>query len=164
MTRNRPLRSGAKPAEHLALAVPHSLLLTLPSNKKDTSMRTTWKWACFALLGLAGCDSLTPLSADLGQAGNQPTLEATLASVDGVGQRITFTGTADRPLPAEWSTARSLKLAVSGTQLSLTAAGASFAGLLPAQAGALIARPDIATPHLFVVNGEHAMVAKVVFK
>ncbi|MEB3187274.1 MAG: hypothetical protein VKP72_07535 [bacterium] len=164
MTRNPMLHSRAKPATVEALAIPDTSLPTPPLNKKDIPMRTPWKWACLALLGLAGCDSITPLTADLGQAGTPPTVEATLGTVAGVGQSLTFTATADRPLPAEWSTARTLKMAMSGTMLSLTAAGNSFVAVLPSQAGALIARPDLATPHLFTVNGEHAMVAKVVFK
>ena len=127
-------------------------------------MRTPWMWAGLALVSLAGCDSITPLSADLGQGGQQPTLEATLGVVPTVGQSITFAGTEARPLPTEWNSARTIKMAIAGTQLSLAAAGDTYVATLPAQAGTLIARSAVETPVLFTLNGENSMVAKVVFK
>lgn len=116
-----------------------------------------------SLLALAGCDSSTPLRADLGIAGDPPAMDAALAGVPGA-QMITFTAPAGGAFPDDWNRAQTVRvmLGVTSSPLSKTPAGL-VAGVPPTM---IFAKPldDRAIQMTFVIDGDHTSVARVTFK
>lgn len=117
-----------------------------------------------AVLALAGCDSGLSYKADLGQrdANQVPSVTATetsLVSASGQALSLRFSR------PAEWQSAQSVKVLISGVAYPLTATGSPTV-LVTTVPNTPPQRPmnsDQATMS-FVINNDRVSVAKVTFQ
>lgn len=116
-----------------------------------------------AMLALAACDSMTPLRADLGLAGDPPALDATLGGAPGA-QTLTFTAPAGGSWPDDWSRAQSIRVLLGSAQSPLMKTPAGLVAGIPATVP--FARPldDRPVQMVFIVDGDHVSVARVTFK
>lgn len=117
-----------------------------------------------AVLAAAGCDSGLSYRADLGQrdATQVPSLtltETVLVSTAGQALSLRFSQ------PAEWASARSVKVLIGGNAYPLTATGSPTV-LTTTVPNAPAQRPmntNLATMS-FIVNNDHVAVAQVTFQ
>ena len=114
-----------------------------------------------SLLALPGCDSTTPLRADLGQPGDPPAIDA---SFDGVARTITFTPPSGGALPADWDQARSIRVLLGASYSPLERMTGGLRAFVPATTGFTEPLDGKPAEMIFVVDGDRAWVARVTFK
>ncbi len=117
-------------------------------------------------LGIAGCDSTTSYTADLGQSGPLPSIQAVAAApaANASVQMFTFKAPTGGSLPASWQSAQSLKVQISGTMIPMSAgAPGSYVAAVPLTLGYVPPLAGAGNPMVFEVNNDHVMVAEVSF-
>ena len=118
---------------------------------------------------LAGCDSSSLYTADLGQTASLPAVKALSAPPPaGVqGEVLEFVAPSGGTLPSQWLAAQSLKLDVAGTFLPMVQAtvGAtpSFDATVPSTLGFVPPPRGSSASMAFELDGERVMVAEVTF-
>lgn len=131
-----------------------------------------WKLNAIALgaLSLIGCDSGLAYKADLGQHAQTSLLDVTLGVPGATGQALTI---APHPggdiLPAEWLTAKSIKVGVGSTFYSLANTGTG--SLTPTSTLNTVVQAPFLTKPLdakestmsFLINNDRVMAARVTF-
>lgn len=116
-----------------------------------------------SLAALAGCDSATALRADLGISGDPPALDATLGGGPGA-QTITFTAPAGGAFPDDWNRAQTIRVMLGNSQSPLARTPAGLVAGVPPTAQVTKPLDGKAIPMTFVIDGDHASVARVTFK
>ncbi len=125
-----------------------------------------WAWPVVLALGIAGCDSTTSYTADLGQSGPLPAIAAAVAApvANSSVQLFTFKAPVGGALPASWQSARSLKVRISGTMIPMSpGAPGSYVAAVPLTLGYVPPLAGAGDPMVFEVNDDHVMVAEVSF-
>lgn len=132
-----------------------------------------WKLNAIALAALStmGCDSGLAYKADLGQHAQTYLLDVTVGVPGATGQVVTV---APHPggaiLPAEWLTAKSIKIGVGSNFYSL--ASTATGSLTPTSTlTTVVAQPPYLSKPLdsqestmsFLINNDHVMAARVTF-